>query len=317
MTYFQINRMLFLYNINFYKQLYSGYQVKPDKKTEFYKNPCKICSIFYKLAVDQSMSTPTITPWVVGNWKMNPMHADALQLIEEFKRLLQQDNILPEQCHIGMAPIAIALTSIQAQLKDAVRTIYTVAQDVSRVAGTGAYTGEVSAELLKDSQIDFVLVGHSERRELFGDGVETLQSKLYNALNAGLNVIYCVGESLEQREQGLAEQVVLQQICDIASVVKPEQWQNIVVAYEPIWAIGTGKTASPADAQTMHAKIREGLKQITPVGAQMAILYGGSVKPENAAELAACPDINGALVGGASLNAQSFYQIAKAFAQNK
>ena len=107
------------------------------------------------------MSNLTVTPWVVGNWKMNPVHADAFQLIEEFKRLLQQDNILPEQCHIGMAPIAIALTSIQAQLKDAVRTIYTVAQDVSRV-GNGAYTGEVSAELLKDSQIDFVLVGHSE-----------------------------------------------------------------------------------------------------------------------------------------------------------
>ena len=263
------------------------------------------------------MSNSAITPWVIGNWKMNPMHASAFQLIEEFKQLLQQDNISPEQCHIGVAPMMIALTGVQTQLKDASRTIYTVAQDVSRIAGTGAYTGEVSAELLKDSGIAFVLIGHSERRELFGDNVDILKAKLQHALNAGLTVIYCVGESLEQREQGLAEQVVLQQICDIASVVQAEQWQNIVIAYEPIWAIGTGKTASPADAQAMHAKIREGLKQITPVGAQMAILYGGSVKAENAAELAACPDINGALVGGASLNAQSFYQIAKAFAQNK
>lgn len=156
MTYFQINRMLFPYNINFYKQLYSGYQVKPDKKTEFYENPCKICSIFQKLAVDQSMSTPTITPWVVGNWKMNPMHADALQLIEEFKRLLQQDNILPEQCHIGMAPIAIALTSIQAILRmrfgQFTRWLRMYRVQRERVR----YTGEVSAELLKDSQIDFV-----------------------------------------------------------------------------------------------------------------------------------------------------------------
>ena len=175
----------------------------------------------------------------------------------------------------------------------------------------------MSAELLKDSAVEFVLVGHSERRELFGDDVETLKAKLKNALAADLTVIYCVGESLEQREQGIAEQVVLQQICDIAAVVDKEQWQKIVIAYEPIWAIGTGKTASPADAQAMHAKIREGLKQMTPYGAELAILYGGSVKADNAVELAACPDINGALVGGASLDAQSFYQIAKAFAQRK
>lgn len=277
-----------------------------------------MCSIFYKLVVGgRSMSNSAITPWVIGNWKMNPMHANAFQLIEEFKQLLQQDNISPEQCHIGVAPITIALTGVHAQLKDATRAVYTVAQDLSRVAGTGAYTGEVSAELLKDSQIEYVLIGHSERRELFGDNVNILKAKLQNALNAGLTVIYCVGESLEQREQGAAEQVVLQQICDIASVVKAEQWQNIVIAYEPIWAIGTGKTASPADAQAIHAKIREGLKQITSFGTNMAILYGGSVKAENAVELAACPDINGALVGGASLNAQSFYQIAKAFAQSK
>ncbi|MDC5422716.1 triose-phosphate isomerase [Acinetobacter baumannii] len=264
------------------------------------------------------MSGSTITPWVVGNWKMNPMRANANQLIEEFKQLLQQNQIADENCHVGVAPVSIALTKVQAQLQDAARTVYTVAQDVSRVAGTGAYTGEVSAELLKDSQINFVLVGHSERRDIFGDNVEILKAKLQNALNAGMTVIYCVGESLEQREQGQAEQVVLQQICDIAPVVTAEQWQNqVVIAYEPIWAIGTGKTASPQDAQAMHAKIREGLCQLTPAGSNIAILYGGSVKAENAVELAACPDINGALVGGASLNAASFYQIVQAFAQSK
>ena len=147
--------------------------------------------------------------------------------------------------------------------------------------------------------------------------VDISSSTRKNALNAGLTVIYCVGESLEQREQGLAEQVVLQQICDMAAGVAAEQWQNIVIAYEPIWAIGTGKTASAADAQAMHAKIREGLNQITNLGSKIAILYGGSVKADNAVELAACPDINGALVGGASLNAHSFYQIANSFAQSK
>ena len=263
------------------------------------------------------MSGSTITPWVVGNWKMNPMQADASALLQNFKQLLNNQNIAEENCHIGIAPVAIALTAVRDSLQQANRTILTVAQDVSRVAGTGAYTGEISAELLKDNAIDFVLVGHSERREIFAEQPQILNEKVKNALNAGLTVIYCVGESLEQREAGQAEQVVLQQICDIAAVVIAEQWKNIVVAYEPIWAIGTGKTASPEDAQAMHAKIRQGLSQITAEGQNMAILYGGSVKPENAVELAACPDINGALVGGASLNAESFYKIAQAFANTK
>ena len=263
------------------------------------------------------MSGSTITPWVVGNWKMNPMQADAKQLVQNLKKILQDQEIAESACQIGIAPISIALQSIQAELQSANRHIATVAQDVSRIAGTGAYTGEVSAELLKDSQIEFVLVGHSERREFFGDAPNILNEKVKNALNAGLTVIYCVGESLEQRENGQAEQVVLQQICDIASVVNAQQWEKIVIAYEPIWAIGTGKTASPADAQAMHATIREGISQITPIGQTMALLYGGSVKPENAVELAACPDINGALVGGASLNAESFYKIAQAFANTK
>ncbi len=133
----------------------------------------------------------------------------------------------------------------------------------------GAYTGEVSAELLKDSQIEYVLIGHSERREYFAESAAILNEKAKNALNAGLNVIYCVGESLEQRENGQAEvKWFYNKFAILASVVKAEQWQHIVIAYEPIWAIGTGKTASPEDAQAMHAKIREGLTQITSHGAQ-------------------------------------------------
>jgi len=263
------------------------------------------------------MSGSTITPWVIGNWKMNPVKADALQLVENFKQLLQVQPIDENKCYLGFAPISIALTSIQSELASLNRVVYTVAQDVSRVAGMGAYTGEVSAELLKAHGIQYVLIGHSERREIFAEDAHILKKKISNALNAEMTIIYCVGESLEQREAGQAEAVVLQQICDIASVVSAEQWQNLVIAYEPIWAIGTGKTASPEDAQAMHAKIREGLNQITALGSKIAILYGGSVKPENAVELAACPDINGALVGGASLNAESFYQIAQAFANTK
>ncbi|NHC02878.1 triose-phosphate isomerase [Acinetobacter sp. 187] len=263
------------------------------------------------------MSGLTITPWVVGNWKMNPMQANAQQLIQDLKQQLKQNNIPAEACRIGVAPTMLALLSTQGQFSDAASEVFTVAQDLSRIGGTGAYTGEVSAELLKDSGIEYVLIGHSERREIFGDSAKVVADKVKNALAAGLHIIYCVGESLAQRESGQAEQVVLQQICDISTVVNAEQWTHITIAYEPIWAIGTGKTASPEDAQNMHAKIREGLSQITPAGSTMAILYGGSVKPENAVELAACPDINGALVGGASLNAESFYQIARAFAQTK
>ena len=263
------------------------------------------------------MSVSTITPWVIGNWKMNPVQADALSLVRGIKNLLETAPIAEDRCYFGVAPIAIALSQIQAELSSAVRPIYTVAQDVSRISGTGAYTGEVSAELLADSQIQYVLVGHSERREIFAENTDILNAKIKNALSAGLTVIYCIGESLEQREAGQAETVVLQQICDIAAVVEAEQWKNIVIAYEPIWAIGTGKTASPEDAQAMHAQIRQGLSQITGYGESMAILYGGSVKPENAVELAACPDINGALVGGASLNAESFHKIAHAFANTQ
>ena len=263
------------------------------------------------------MSGSAITPWVVGNWKMNPMQSDAQQLIQSLKQYLHSAPISAEQCRIAVAPSAIALWPVQQQLKDAVVEVLTVAQDLSRIAGTGAYTGEVSADLLKDSGIDYVLIGHSERRELFGDDVQIITEKVKNALQANLSIIYCVGESLEQRESGQAEQVVLQQICDLANVVNATQWSQIVIAYEPIWAIGTGKTASPEDVQAMHAKIRSGLQQLTPHGEKMAILYGGSVKAENAVALAACPDINGALVGGAALNAESFYQIAQAFAQVK
>lgn len=258
----------------------------------------------------------TIKPWVIGNWKMNPVQQKATALVSELVELVQANDNIAQQCNIALAPTMLHLLSVKQQLQGS--SIHSVAQDVSRVSGTGAYTGEVSAELLADSQIEYVLIGHSERRELFADDVTNLTAKIQNALNVGLNIIYCVGESLEQREQGLAEQIVLQQICDLASAIKnDDDWSKVIVAYEPIWAIGTGKTASAQDAQTMHLAIRQGLAQITEKAQQIAILYGGSVKADNAAELAQCSDINGALVGSASLDAQGFYQIISAFAQAK
>lgn len=257
------------------------------------------------------MSSSTITPWVVGNWKMNPVQADAMALVKGICDQFAQQPIAEARCVVGVAPISIALTHVQNALQQANRPIYTVAQDLSRIAGTGAYTGEISAELLADSQIHYVLVGHSERREIFAEDKTILNAKIKNALNAGLTVIYCVGESLAQREAGHAEAVVLQQICDIAAVVDAEQWANIVIAYEPIWAIGTGKSASVEIAEDCCKTVRETVRELfgDDAAEKVRIQYGGSVKPGNIVEYMAQPDIDGALIGGASLKEDSFIEI--------
>ena len=267
------------------------------------------------------MSSTTRTAWVVGNWKMNPTWDDAQRLLEALAQGITaaQSQVTPNSslCQLAIAPPTLMLLPMQFALAAQQIALQSFAQDVSRFSGLGAYTGEVSAQLLADTGVQGVLIGHSERREYFAEAAEVLQAKLSAALQAGLTVIYCVGETLDQREQVQAEAVVSQQLCDIAEQVSEQQWPQMIIAYEPVWAIGTGKTASPADAQAMHAHIRAVLSQLNNRAQHCSILYGGSVKPENAVELAACPDIDGALVGGASLNANSFLQIARAFAQAK
>lgn len=259
------------------------------------------------------MSQSKIQPWVIGNWKMNPTWSNAQTLIEQLQSTSASKNAVFEQCQVAVTPTMLHLTLTQQNLANT--PIQVFAQDVSRIANTGAFTGEVSASLLSEQGVQAVLVGHSERREYFADTPEVLNIKIKNALAQKLKVVYCVGESLEQREAGQAEQVVLQQICDLAQAVEQvDDWHNIIIAYEPIWAIGTGQTASAQDAQAMHLAIRQGLAQITQLANTMPILYGGSVKADNAVELAQCPDINGALVGGASLDATSFFAIVDAFA---
>lgn len=255
------------------------------------------------------MAALTPQHWVIGNWKLNPYLSEAKDLLSAVVSEIKSGT---QGCHVAIAP-PMPYLCLFAQSNDALKL---VAQDVSATNTLGAYTGEVSAELLKQANIQFVLIGHSERRELFGDDVQKVQAKVKQALHSGLTVVYCVGESLEHREAGLATEVVLKQIKELAEVVAADQWQNILIAYEPIWAIGTGKTASPLDAQQMHATIRAVLKDFTEQADQISLLYGGSVKPENAVELAACADINGALVGGASLDAKSFGSIIQAFAKN-
>ncbi len=186
-------------------------------------------------------------------------------------------------------------------------------QDVE-VAQSGAYTGANSAAIARELGCEYALVGHSERRQLYGETDERVASRIRAALAAGLLPIVCVGETLEQRRAGRVEEVVHGQVAAALQGLEPDQLGTLTLAYEPIWAIGTGETATPDQAQAVHASIRAWLHDHYPawIGDQVRIQYGGSVKPANAAELLACPDIDGALVGGASLTAASFAAIVDA-----
>lgn len=263
------------------------------------------------------MLSNKLRPWVIGNWKMNPDSFTAQQqltqqLIKAAEQLKSADAV-----HMAVAPTMLHLHAVQNQLQQVNNGIEVVAQDISRFAGVGAYTGDVSAQQLRNAQVKMTLVGHSERRSFYGEDATVLNEKIQVATQAGLKVIFCVGETLEQREAGQAEAVVRQQLDEVFNCVDLSVWQQqIIVAYEPVWAIGTGKTASPEDAEAMHAAIRQALKLYHSSLASVPILYGGSVKPDNAASLAACENINGALVGGASLDADSFIKIAQAFGQH-
>ena len=186
------------------------------------------------------------------------------------------------------------------------------AQDVSPQP-CGAYTGEVCASMLADFGCRYVIVGHSERRAYHAEGSELVAGKALAALDAGMTPIVCVGETLAQREAGETASVVAGQLAALLSVLAPERLGGIVVAYEPVWAIGTGKTATPAMAQEVHAQLRAQLMAANaPAAQEVRILYGGSMKPENAAELLAQPDIDGGLIGGAALKAADFVAIAHA-----
>lgn len=223
-------------------------------------------------------------------------------------------ELAPKSCAIGIAPTLTHLHHVKSTLEPINPSARLFAQDVSVHRGTGAFTGEISAELLANAGISMVLVGHSERRMHCADDETVISKKIAAALGAGLGVVLCVGENLTERDAGQAEQVVLAQLQAQLLQIDPVRWSSGVwIAYEPVWAIGTGRTASPADAQQMHAAIRAHLRAYDNRLENTLILYGGSVKPDNAASLAACPDIDGALVGGAALDAASFLAIAHAF----
>ncbi|PSJ16769.1 triose-phosphate isomerase [Nitrosomonas supralitoralis] len=243
---------------------------------------------------------------VAGNWKM---YGNLLENKQLLAALVAELNGVREDVIVVCVPY-VYLPSTQNELQNT--TIAWGAQNVSQYE-KGAYTGEISASMLSDFQCKYVIVGHSERRMLFGEDNDVVAEKYVAAQRAGITPILCVGETLEQREAKITEQVIEQQLMSVINVAGIESLSKAVIAYEPVWAIGTGKTASPEQAQEVHAFIRAGVaKQNLGVANQLIILYGGSVKANNAPQLFAMPDIDGGLIGGASLIASEFITICRA-----
>ena len=245
-------------------------------------------------------------PLVAGNWKMNGSRASISELLAGLKAGIGQVTT----AEVAVCAPAIYLPDTQAQL--AGTPIRWGAQDVS-VHASGAYTGEIAGSMLKDFGCNYAIIGHSERRAYHGETDEVVAQKFAAARASGLVPILCVGETLEEREQGVTEQVVGRQLDAVVAHCGIEMLGEGVIAYEPVWAIGTGKTASKEQAQEVHAFIRGRLAASSQsVADNMRILYGGSMNPKNAAELVAQPDIDGGLIGGASLKAQDFLAVCSA-----
>lgn len=243
---------------------------------------------------------------IAGNWKMNGTLADTARLVQEVAAGILGDATLSGKCDFLICPPFVHIAAARSALGG---TLMLGAQDCSASAD-GAFTGDVSASMLKDAGCRYVIVGHSERREHYGEKSELVARKAEKAHESGLTTIICVGEKELEREQGKHEDVVARQLK--ASIPASANAQNTIIAYEPVWAIGTGKTATPADVKTMHAFIRGQLKERLADSENMRILYGGSMKPENAKNLLATPNVDGGLIGGASLVAAQFLAIAKA-----
>ncbi len=248
---------------------------------------------------------------VAGNWKMNCTFDEADDLINGIMEQLEQKE-LPRDTQLIVCPPFPYLEMTTDYANDSYFAVG--AQNVA-AEEKGAYTGEVSAEMLESMEIDYCIVGHSERRAYYGETDKTVAAKVDRLLAHGLKPIVCVGEVLEEREAGRQLDVVKTQVENGLFHLTPEQMKEVVIAYEPVWAIGTGKTATPDQAQEIHAHIRSLLaaKYGKELADDISILYGGSCKPGNAKELFACPDIDGGLIGGASLKAEDFIAIALSF----
>ena len=243
---------------------------------------------------------------IAGNWKMNKTRPEAQALIEELKPLVAGADCEVVAC--------VPFTNLETVLAAAKGSNIKVGAQNCHFEKSGAFTGEISAEMLAEMGVEYVVIGHSERRQYFGETDETVNKRLTAALAAGLKVILCVGEMLADRENGITDELVALQTKIALKGVSAEGLKNIIIAYEPLWAIGTGKTATAEQANEVCALIRKvvaGLYGCEAAGA-LTIQYGGSMNAKNAAELVAQPDIDGGLIGGASLKAPDFSVIVKA-----
>jgi triosephosphate isomerase len=244
-------------------------------------------------------------PLIAGNWKMYKTIREALDFVQAFKPLVVGST----HCEIVLAPPFTAIKAVADRVEGS--NIAVGAQNTASEIGPGPFTGEVSATMIKEAGARYVIIGHSERRQLYGETDESVNRKIRAALSAELLPIVCVGEKLEERDLGHAEKVVETQIAHALHNLTADDASRIIVAYEPVWAIGTGRTATPEVAEQMHAFIRSQIQAMFGhgVASEMRILYGGSVKADNIAALMSEADIDGALVGGASLEADSFARI--------
>ncbi len=254
--------------------------------------------------------TPARKPLISGNWKMHQNHLEAIQLVQKLSYAL--DRQAYEDADVSVHPPFTDLRSIQTVL-DADRIPILLGAQNCHWEDKGAFTGEVSPPMLAKLNVALVIVGHSERRELFGETDEMVSKKAHAVFAHGMTPIVCVGETLEEREAGGTEDKVGRQVTAALHGLSPDQVSRLVFAYEPIWAIGTGRTASAEDAQAICGLIRRSVvEQVSAeAGAAVRVQYGGSVKPTNIGELMAQPDIDGALVGGASLEADGFARIVR------
>jgi len=245
-------------------------------------------------------------PFIAGNWKMNKTVAEAVDLVRQLKATTA--NV--KEVEMAVAPPFTALTAVQRELVGS--SIRLAAQNLFWEE-KGAYTGEVSPVMLRDAGCEYVIIGHSERRQYFGETDEMVNRRLKAALGHGLKPIFCVGETLKEREEGGTFTVIQKQLDGGLKEIGAKEFKNVVIAYEPVWAIGTGKTATPQQAEEVHRFIRERLEKLysREVGQGTRVQYGGSVTPENIKGLLEQPDIDGALVGGASLKSDTFSRIVR------
>lgn len=245
-------------------------------------------------------------PFIAGNWKMNKTIGEALDLVREMKKSISG----VKDTEVAVAPPFTALYAVRRELEGT--PIRLAAQNLYWEE-KGAFTGEVSALMLKEVGCHYVIIGHSERRQYFGEGDETVNRKIKVALTQGLKVIFCIGETLKEREGGKMFLVIERQIEGGSKGLGDKEWRDIVIAYEPVWAIGTGKTATPEQAEEVHRFIRGKMEKLYSrnVSEEIRIQYGGSVTPDNIKRLMSQPNIDGALVGGASLKAETFSKIVR------